>query len=157
MIMPADAATARKLGLAVDESKKYASGDSKGSAGRCEKCGFFKTWGAKIKNEKSGKDMPAHVTTEGFKIGNGDCPKYVLKNFLGPVDDEGAGNGLDKAIDKSMQFTSSAAASALHTMVLDKLITLMMRASIDSDSFLVQFNEEEEAMIKARMERLSKQ
>lgn len=160
--MPADAATARKLGLAVDESKKYASGDSKGSAGRCDKCGFYKTWGTKIKNEKSGKDMPSHVTIEGFKIGNGDCPKYVLKNFTGPVTDGdggGEGNGLDQAIDKSKQFTTTAGTgtSPMVSAVLDKLVTLMVRVNVDSEEYFVNFTGEEEAFLQARIARLSKQ
>ncbi|NMC06202.1 MAG: hypothetical protein GYA24_13385 [Candidatus Lokiarchaeota archaeon] len=59
-------------GFPVDTSATY-----KLDAGKCEACGHFKTWGFKIKNEKSGKMMPGHVTAEGFKIGAGDCPKWA--------------------------------------------------------------------------------
>ncbi len=59
-------------GFPVDASTKY-----KLDAGKCESCGQFKTWGFKIQNKKSGKMMPGHVTAEGFKIGDGECPKWA--------------------------------------------------------------------------------
>nr|MDO8112677.1 hypothetical protein [Candidatus Sigynarchaeota archaeon] len=59
--------------IRVDESRKY-----RVSAGQCEKCGYFKTWDFKIVNPKSGKGLPGHVTKEGFKINDGDCPFYAL-------------------------------------------------------------------------------
>ena len=59
-------------GFPVDTSTKY-----KIDAGQCEACGHYKTWGFKIQNKKSGKMMPGHVTAEGFKIGEGDCPKWA--------------------------------------------------------------------------------
>lgn len=65
-------AAATADGLPVDASEKYAI-----DAGKCEACGYFKTWGFKVQNKKSGKMMPGHVTAEGHKIGEGDCPKWA--------------------------------------------------------------------------------
>ncbi len=59
-------------GFPVDASVKY-----KVDAGRCEACGQYKTWGFKVQNNKTGKMMPGHVTADGFKIGEGDCPKWA--------------------------------------------------------------------------------
>ncbi len=59
-------------GLPVEASTKY-----KLDAGQCESCGYYKTWGFKVQNKKSGKMMPGHVTAEGYKIGEGDCPKWA--------------------------------------------------------------------------------
>jgi hypothetical protein len=58
-------------GFPIDASTKY-----KIDAGQCE-CGYYKTWGFKVQNKKSGKMMPGHVTAEGFKIGEGDCPRWA--------------------------------------------------------------------------------
>ena len=59
--------------IRVDRSRKYPT-----SAGTCDKCGYFKTWAFKILNPKTGKQVPGHVTKEGFKINDGDCPFYAL-------------------------------------------------------------------------------
>ena len=59
-------------GQPVDTSTKYPL-----DAGQCEACGQYKTWKFKIQNKKSGKMMPGHVTAEGYKIGDGDCPKWA--------------------------------------------------------------------------------
>jgi hypothetical protein len=59
--------------IRVDKARKYPT-----SAGQCDKCGYFKTWAFKIVNPKSGKQVPGHVTKEGFKINDGDCPFYSL-------------------------------------------------------------------------------
>ncbi|MBN2149856.1 MAG: hypothetical protein JW839_00290 [Candidatus Lokiarchaeota archaeon] len=59
-------------GLPVDTGTRY-----KLDAGQCKECGQYKTWGFKVQNEKTGKMMPGHVTAEGFKIGEGDCPKWA--------------------------------------------------------------------------------
>ncbi len=58
-------------GLLVDKSRQY-----KANAGQCQQCGFFKTWEFKVVNLKSGKGMPGHVTKDGFKIGDGNCPYW---------------------------------------------------------------------------------
>ncbi len=65
-------AAATPEGLPIDTSVKYAL-----TAGKCEQCGYFKTWDFKVQNAKSGKMMPGHVTAEGFKIGTGDCPHWA--------------------------------------------------------------------------------
>ncbi len=65
-------AAATPEGFPVDASTKY-----KMDAGQCEQCGYYKTWGFKVQNKKSGKMMPGHVTADGFKIGEGDCPKWA--------------------------------------------------------------------------------
>ncbi|MBN2150217.1 MAG: hypothetical protein JW839_02105 [Candidatus Lokiarchaeota archaeon] len=67
------AESAAALGLAVDKSRKFTTG-----AGRCDKCGFYKTWQFKIENPKTGKGLPGHVTVDGHKIGDGQCPFYLL-------------------------------------------------------------------------------
>jgi hypothetical protein len=72
MTESAQPAAAAADGFPVDASTKY-----KIDAGQCESCGYYKTWGFKVQNKKSGKMMPGHVTAEGFKIGEGDCPKYA--------------------------------------------------------------------------------
>jgi hypothetical protein len=59
--------------IRVDQSRKYPT-----SAGVCDKCGYYKTWAFKIVNPKTGKQVPGHVTKEGFKINDGDCPFYAL-------------------------------------------------------------------------------
>ena len=59
--------------IRVDRSRKYPT-----SAGTCDKCGYSKTWAFKILNPKTGKQVPGHVTKEGFKINDGDCPFYAL-------------------------------------------------------------------------------
>ncbi|MFX0100437.1 MAG: hypothetical protein ACFFCS_12765 [Candidatus Hodarchaeota archaeon] len=51
------------------------------NAGHCERCGYYKTWGFRVQNPKSGKMMPGHVNEDGFKINNGDCPYWAnLRN-----------------------------------------------------------------------------
>jgi hypothetical protein len=50
------------------------------NAGKCDKCGYYKTWGFKVRNPKTGKMMPGHVTEDGIKIGNGECPYYANRN-----------------------------------------------------------------------------
>nr|MDO8109190.1 hypothetical protein [Candidatus Sigynarchaeota archaeon] len=59
--------------IRVDESRKY-----RVNAGQCDKCGYFKSWDFKITNPKTGKGLPGHVTKDGFKINDGDCPFYAL-------------------------------------------------------------------------------
>lgn len=57
--------------IKIDESTTYTI-----NAGRCDYCGNFKTWDFRVQNPKSGKMMPGHVTENGFKINNGDCPFF---------------------------------------------------------------------------------
>ncbi|NMC06636.1 MAG: hypothetical protein GYA24_15570, partial [Candidatus Lokiarchaeota archaeon] len=59
--------------IRIDQSRKYPT-----SAGQCDKCGYYKTWAFKIVNPKTGKQVPGHVTRDGFKINDGDCPFYAL-------------------------------------------------------------------------------
>ncbi|HME54345.1 MAG TPA: hypothetical protein VKM55_19120 [Candidatus Lokiarchaeia archaeon] len=54
--------------LVVDKTKQF-----KPNAGQCSQCGHYKTWEFRIANQKTGKQMPGHVTKEGFKIGDGNC------------------------------------------------------------------------------------
>ncbi|MHA1683946.1 MAG: hypothetical protein ACTSUE_23610 [Promethearchaeota archaeon] len=62
--------------LKVDTTRKYNV-----NAGQCEKCGFYKTWETRIKNERTGKMMPAHVNADGHLINDGECPYWTaLKN-----------------------------------------------------------------------------
>lgn len=49
----------------------------KPTAGKCSRCGNDKTWGVKIKNAKTGKEMPAHIDADGHLIGKGDCPEFA--------------------------------------------------------------------------------
>jgi hypothetical protein len=56
----------------VDTTRKYAL-----NAGKCEQCGQFKTWDFRVPNAKTGKQLPGHVTGDGYKIGNGDCPYWA--------------------------------------------------------------------------------
>nr|MDO8109680.1 hypothetical protein [Candidatus Sigynarchaeota archaeon] len=58
-------------GLVIDKSKQY-----KTNVGQCAQCGHYKTWEFKVVNSKTGKGMPGHVTKEGFKIGDGNCPYW---------------------------------------------------------------------------------
>jgi hypothetical protein len=58
--------------IKVDKSRDY-----KVNAGRCNNCGFYKTWEFRVKNPKSGKMMPGHVTEDGHKIDNGECPYWT--------------------------------------------------------------------------------
>ncbi|HME55745.1 MAG TPA: hypothetical protein VKM55_26300 [Candidatus Lokiarchaeia archaeon] len=58
-------------GLFIDKSKQF-----KANAGQCPQCGHYKTWEFRIANPKTGKQMPGHVTKEGFKIGDGNCPYW---------------------------------------------------------------------------------
>ena len=58
--------------IRVDKSRTYEI-----NAGKCEHCGNLKTWEFRVQNPKSGKMMPGHVTAEGFKINNGDCPYWA--------------------------------------------------------------------------------
>lgn len=57
------------------------AGVKKASAGKCDKCGFFKTWQFKVLNPSSGKYMPAHINSTNGQdaevLGDGDCPKYA--------------------------------------------------------------------------------
>nr|MDO8109380.1 hypothetical protein [Candidatus Sigynarchaeota archaeon] len=56
----------------VDRSRKYTV-----NGGQCERCGFFKTWEFRVQNAKTGKMMPGHVTEDGFKVGDGNCPYWA--------------------------------------------------------------------------------
>lgn len=58
--------------ITVDKSRQY-----KINAGQCQHCGNYKTWEFRVPNPKSGKMMPGHVTEEGFKINDGDCPYWA--------------------------------------------------------------------------------
>ncbi|MHA1793839.1 MAG: hypothetical protein ACTSVI_14445 [Promethearchaeota archaeon] len=60
--------------LKVDTSRAYPV-----NAGQCKYCGFFKTWGFRVENPKTGNKVPGHVTKEGFKIGDGQCPYWINK------------------------------------------------------------------------------
>lgn len=64
--------------LDIDISKTY-----KLDAGQCEKCGYYKTWGFRVLNPKSGKMMPGHVTSEGYKLGDGNCPFWLARKDRG--------------------------------------------------------------------------
>ncbi len=64
--------------IKVDESRKYRM-----NAGVCDKCGYYKTWDFKITNPKTGKGIPGHITKDGFKINDGDCPFYALLKTKG--------------------------------------------------------------------------
>jgi hypothetical protein len=63
---------------AIDQSRKY----KVDASGPCERCGYYKTWEFRVLNQKSGKMMPGHVTQEGFKVGDGNCPYWgsIRKN-----------------------------------------------------------------------------
>jgi hypothetical protein len=63
---------------AIDQSRRYKVDTS----GPCERCGYYKTWEFRVLNPKSGKMMPGHVTQEGFKVGDGNCPFWgsIRKN-----------------------------------------------------------------------------
>jgi hypothetical protein len=58
--------------IKIDKSVKY-----KVNAGQCDKCGYFKTWDTRIKNPKTKKSMPAHVTEEGHLVNGGECPYWT--------------------------------------------------------------------------------
>lgn len=58
-------------GIIIDTSKQF-----KPMTEQCPKCQYFRTWGFKVLNPQTGKLIPGHVTKEGFKIGNGECPYY---------------------------------------------------------------------------------
>ncbi len=64
--------------LAIDQSRRY----KVDPGGPCERCGFYKTWEFRVLNPKTGKMMPGHVTQEGFKVGDGNCPYWgsIRKN-----------------------------------------------------------------------------
>ncbi|MBD3187371.1 hypothetical protein GF325_11120 [Candidatus Bathyarchaeota archaeon] len=64
--------TNQSTDLPIDTSRKLTI-----NAGKCEKCGYYKTWNFRIKNPKSGKMMPAHVNSEGFLINKGECPYWT--------------------------------------------------------------------------------
>jgi hypothetical protein len=51
-------------------------GDYKINAGKCTKCGNYKTWDFKVENPATGKMMPGHVDKNGNKLGDGDCPEF---------------------------------------------------------------------------------
>lgn len=71
--------------ITIDTSRQYEI-----NAGKCEHCGNFKTWQFKIPNPKTGKMMPGHVTAEGFKINDGDCPYWAA---IRANKKNGGGNG----------------------------------------------------------------
>ena len=58
--------------ITLDKSRAYPL-----NAGQCDRCGYYKTWGFRVENPKSGKMMPGHVDENGFKINNGDCPYWT--------------------------------------------------------------------------------
>jgi len=64
--------------IKVDDTRKFRI-----NAGQCDKCGYFKSWDFKITNPKTGKQIPGHVTKDGFKINDGDCPFYALLKAKG--------------------------------------------------------------------------
>ncbi|HME53398.1 MAG TPA: hypothetical protein VKM55_14335 [Candidatus Lokiarchaeia archaeon] len=68
--------------IKVDDARKFRI-----NAGQCDKCGYFKSWDFKITNPKTGKQIPGHVTKEGFKINDGDCPFYALLKVKGETKD----------------------------------------------------------------------
>nr|MDO8086069.1 hypothetical protein [Candidatus Sigynarchaeum springense] len=70
-------------GLPVDTGTKYPL-----DAGRCESCGNYKTWKFKVQNKKTGRMMPGHVTADGFKIGDGDCPKWAKIAYMNKKSEE---------------------------------------------------------------------
>jgi hypothetical protein len=70
----------------------------KPSAGICLSCGFYKSWGYRIPNLKTGKLMPAHINlrngpdntvppaeTLADVLGDGDCPLYAQKPAAAPA------------------------------------------------------------------------
>ena len=68
--------------IKVDNARKFRI-----NAGNCDKCGYFKSWDFKITNPKTGKQIPGHITKEGFKINDGDCPFYALIKAKGDTKD----------------------------------------------------------------------
>jgi hypothetical protein len=58
--------------LRVDTTRKYAL-----NAGKCEQCGQYKTWDFRVANLRTGKQLPGHVTADGYKVGDGDCPYWA--------------------------------------------------------------------------------
>jgi hypothetical protein len=61
-------------GIKIDDSQQFKILE------QCDKCGYYKTWGFTVENTKTGKQVPGHVTADGFKIGDGDCPFYANGN-----------------------------------------------------------------------------
>lgn len=68
------------------------------NADQCEKCGFYKTWDFKVKNEKTGSMMPGHVYRNGYPVGDGSCPYYNRGNI--PVC-EAKDNGPEPPVQQS--------------------------------------------------------
>ncbi|MHA1369554.1 MAG: hypothetical protein ACTSRA_07585 [Promethearchaeota archaeon] len=65
--------------IIIDKSRTYAV-----NAGKCNYCGYYRTWEFKVLNPKTGKLIPGHVTEEGFKINDGSCPYWSnLKKQFG--------------------------------------------------------------------------
>ncbi len=64
-------------GIQVDTTRKYNL-----NAGKCEQCGQYKTWDFRVANVKTGKQLPGHVTADGYKIGDGDCPYWARIRVL---------------------------------------------------------------------------
>ena len=75
--------------IKVDNARKFRI-----NAGQCDRCGYLKSWDFKITNPKTGKQIPGHVTKEGFKINDGDCPFYALMKGKGDAK-EGKENAPD--------------------------------------------------------------
>lgn len=57
--------------LAIDTSKAYTI------SGRCEHCGLYKTFEHKVYNWRTRAEMPAHVTENGYLVGDGNCPFWI--------------------------------------------------------------------------------
>jgi hypothetical protein len=79
--------------LRVDTTRKYAL-----NAGKCEQCGQYKTWDFRVANVRTGKQLPGHVTADGYKIGEGDCPYWARIRALNErraADRKGGATALD--------------------------------------------------------------
>ena len=59
--------------IRLDKSKQYSP-----NAGECKYCGNLKTWDFRIENPKTGKMIPGHISKEGYKINDGDCPYWAI-------------------------------------------------------------------------------
>lgn len=95
----------------VDRTRKYAV-----NAGQCDKCKFFKTWAFKITNPKTGKQMPGHVTEEGYKIGDGSCPYWAdTKARATFTQQPAAPTGDDKAAGGNVHSPDNVSLNTHHT------------------------------------------
>ncbi|MFX0100335.1 MAG: hypothetical protein ACFFCS_12205 [Candidatus Hodarchaeota archaeon] len=97
--------------ISVDKSRTYEI-----NAGKCEHCGNFKTWDYRVQNQKSGKMMPGHVTEEGFKINDGDCPYWAAMRAKRKIN--GAKNQTTVQQVKLSVKNNSRTANSLHWKII---------------------------------------